>query len=68
MTGEVTNHAKVQLEETKERQQTQSLVVTSVENFILENVGLELTPVSIVDKKDILPVNAEIQGRKIALQ
>ena len=67
MTREVTNHAEVQLEETKERQQTQSLVATSVEKFILENVGLELTPVSTVDKKDILPVNAKIQGRKIAL-
>ena len=67
MTREVTDHAKVQLEETKERQQTQSLVATSVENFILENVGSELTPVSTVDKKDILPVNAEIKGRKMAL-
>ena len=67
MTEEVTDHAKVLLEETKEKQQTQSLIATSVENLILENVGSELTLVSTVDKNDILPVNAEIQGRKIAL-
>ena len=39
-----------------------------MENFILKNVGLELTFVSTMDKNDILPMNAEIQGRKIALQ
>ena len=68
MTREVINYAKVQLEETKDRQQTQSLVTTSVENFILENVGSELTLVSTVDKKNILPEIAKIQGRKMALQ
>ena len=64
----VTNHTNVQLVETKEKQRTHSIIATSVKNFILENVSSELTFVSIVDKKDIFPVNAEIQGRKIAQQ
>ena len=66
MTEEVTNHTKVQLVETTKKKRTQSLVATSMENFILENVGSELTLVSTVDKKEILPVNAKIKGRKIA--
>ena len=68
VTEESTNHTKVQFEETKEKQRTQSLVATKVENFILENVGLGLTLVSTMGKKDVLPVNAEIQRRKLAQQ
>ena len=37
MTGEVTDHAKVQFEESKERQRTQSHVATNVENFIFRD-------------------------------
>ena len=66
MTEEVTNHTKVQLVETTKKKRTQSLVATSMENFILENVGSELPLVSTVDKKEILLVNAKIKGRKIA--
>ena len=66
VTEEVTNHTKVQLVETTKKKRTQSLVATSMENFILENVGSELPLVSTVDKKEILLVNAKIKGRKIA--